>query len=1048
LFYLTVKDICSLPNIYQCCVASTSPAPSLVTWHQRTHLSDDLLIKLSKGFAEGIKIEDEFLIHNLSICEDCGLSKPEKNSRKRKGKRKIAKFNLEQVDSDVKVVNVKGFKDEIYILSFRCARSKFTWLYFMKNKNDTREALLHFKINVIQQLKPENSVEFVLRRVHTDGGGEFFGQFEQLCKELSLRHTLSPPYCPELNNYAESYWRILMQTTRAFLSHAKLPIRLWTYACSYANYILNRTLLRPIEHTLKTSYEWLMGEKPDLCNIRTWGTQVYSFIPEQTRGNKSLSNRGLLGYFVGFADNFVHSVNLYTPEGQISPHKLEDVLFNEIIVPRVHIDTGEEVPHLPHIIIEPSSSLTTEGEESSTQLRSQSENQIQSQDKRKKRNSENESSGPRTSKRLRGKHVNVYTDRRSFIYSASSMKESARLLSESELRILKHAEQDPLTPEKILEWIQAIEKEKISIKINDVFQIVKKPYNRKILRTMWVLTKKFDELGNEIAKKARNVLLGNHTTEGIDYYETYAPVAKLSSLRMFLAVVTQFRMDMIQGDVNTAFLNAEIEEEIFLEIPAFFRWNEFLESLGDNDPLKRELPEDLCLKLKKSQYGLKQSSRNWYITFNDFLISIGFIPCSSEPCVYTYQDQFCRALFFLYVDDFILASTSHEFKDFVMKQISNRFKIKILGFPRTILGISIVKEGDHLFLHQKQKIEQLACDYNLEAAKPVFTPLDADRRLQKIMHSNKDKNSVYSGENPNNKSKQLETEYRSIVGRLNHIAQATRPDIAFSVAQLSKYLNNPTISHLFAAKRVIKYLFSTRHWCIVYRRDENSPLEFIVYSDSDWAGDPDTRRSQSGTLLILAFGPVHWSSTIQHLVALSSPEAETIALKQTVKDTLWLKNILQEMYRVQDKPIKVYEDKSSTIRIVTNPMISKKNRHMEIAYHFIIQHIEIGTISVMKVEGERNYADIFTKYFRVHPHTMFLQDLMEYKTFKSDFGKEEGTLKKQGYSNFSKHSSHESTNTYIDRYVLKGAAERMEHQTTQTGGKKMQLKGKFQGHKI
>jgi len=190
------------------------------------------------------------------------------------------------------------------------------------------------------------------------------------------------------------------------------------------------------------------------------------------------------------------------------------------------------------------------------------------------------------------------------------MKESARLLSESELRILKHAEQDPLTPEKILEWIQAIEKEKISIKINDVFQIVKKPYNRKILRTMWVLTKKFDELGNEIAKKARNVLLGNHTTEGIDYYETYAPVAKLSSLRMCLAVVTQFRMDMIQGDVNTAFLNAEIEEEIFLEIPAFFRWNEFLESLGDNDPLKRELPEALCLKLKQSQYGLKQLLAN------------------------------------------------------------------------------------------------------------------------------------------------------------------------------------------------------------------------------------------------------------------------------------------------------------------------------------------------------------------------------------------------------------------------------------------------------
>lgn len=120
-----------------------------------------------------------------------------------------------------------------------------------------------------------------------------------------------------------------MQTTRAFLSHSKLPTYLWTYACSYANYILNRTLLRPIEDTLKTSYEILFNEKPDLSEIKTWGTECYSFIPEEKRNNKSLSNRGLIGNFMGFADNYVHSINIYESQTRtINPHKIEDVIFN------------------------------------------------------------------------------------------------------------------------------------------------------------------------------------------------------------------------------------------------------------------------------------------------------------------------------------------------------------------------------------------------------------------------------------------------------------------------------------------------------------------------------------------------------------------------------------------------------------------------------------------------------------------------------------------------------------------------------------------------
>lgn len=839
----------------------------------------------------------------------------------------------------------------------------------MRNKSDARACLQHFKIDVLKQLNdnPLISTQFNLRRIHSDGGGEFLGEFESLCKEFELKHTLTPPYNPELNSLAESYWRILMQTTRAFLFQAALPIKLWTYACTYANFILNRTLLRPINGILKTSYEWIYGEKPNLSMIRTWGTPVYALIPEQLRVNKSLGNRASIGHFIGFADNYVHSVNVYDRNGVISPHKVEDVIFNEIIKPRSHIDTGDEISATPHIV-----EVNHKDEEEEPQHPIEDDTQI----KRKRTRPVISSEQLRRSKRLKDRHVKRY-GHISKTYATLDLSQKRNKLSQEELRVIERAEQDYLTPELIQKWMEAIEKEKSSIMMNDVFEIVKRPVDRRILRTMWVLTKKLDEEGNELAKKARNVLLGNQTEEGIDYYETFSPVAKLSSLRLFLALVVQFQMHMYQGDFNTAFLNASIDEDIFLEVPLFFRLTEMLETLPKNHELRRYNTSNLCLKLKKSQYGLKQSSRNWYITLNEYLINVlNFQPCKSEPCIYIHRSEKERSLLFLYVDDFILASTSQSFLETTIQRIENQYKIKRIGEPKMILGISIRREGDEIYLGQQGKIEKMVKEYNLESSAKVTTPLDPDHKLTKDSCSRKDKESVFHPDHPQSKADQLTTRYRSIVGKLNHISQATRPDIAYSVAVLSKYLNNPKISHLYAALRVIKYLNSTKHIRIRFKRNPKEPLELTAYSDSDWAGDLDNRRSQSGTILMLAGGPIHWTSSAQHVISLSSAEAEVIALKQTVKETLWMRNLLQETYRIQDKPVKIFEDNSSAIKIVTNPIISKKNRHMEIGYYFIISHIEIGSIEIEKISGLINYADLLTKYLRINQHQGLIDDIL------------------------------------------------------------------------
>lgn len=972
LYYIDIRDL--KDNQSKALLGSTKPMNNILTWHQRLHLSNDLIFKLAEHHATGINLKykklNKQLFGKISVCEACALARIRKKVHKHKERRTFPSKCLEEIDVDLKQVKV-GYAGYKYIMAMKCARSKFTWIFFLKTKDEAVQKLEYFKAYVLTKFVEDpdkTEVLFRVRQIKTDGGGEFEKEFKDACLKYGIAHIIVPAYSQYLNSYVESYWRTLMELTRTFLKHADISDFYWPWACLYANHILNRCLLHPIDKEVKTSYEWLYGVKPDLSKIRTFGCEIYRHVPLEKRDNKALSDWGEKGKFFGFCDNMVHGIFVLTPQNAVVEENYDFTVFNEIIMPRFHINNGKDISELL------AEDVDKDMEEDKAEAEAEKEKVVK---KRKRISRKRDEEGVRKSRRLIEKNRSNNAKDISQNLNDVDISEIKRILSKAEYYLLRKYVKRELTAEEIWQWLQAIGKEKASIAMNNVFELVMRPTNgTKIHGTDWRFDIKQDPVSLlELFKKARLVFRGDRTKEGIDYFHTFAPVAKLSSLRIFLAIVVEFEMEMWQGDVRTAFLNAGLEEELFLEIPLFYSIDEFINVLEDNDPLKKVHPSQLCLKLKKALYGLKQAPRNWFENIVNFILQLGFNACTAEPCLFYKIIGGDRIIIFLYVDDFIIAATNGHHLLKYRSMIANRYDIKEIGKPKKILGISIQYEGKDIIINQEDKITKLAEKFEvadikdefgnfIKQLRPILTPLDSKIKICKDMILSKKIPKKFQ-----DYTKQMIQElYRSLIGSVNHFNVGTRPDIAYAVSIFSKYLNCPTIFHLLLAIRLVRYLYTTRRCGI---RFSKSGMKFPTlvnksYTDSDWAAEVDGRRSQSGIVITLNNSPIHWASLTQHIVTISSAEAEIIALKQGAKDTIWIRNIIQELVKdcITMPATEINVDNSSSIKIVINPMISKKNRHMEIAFYFIVQHIQAGTIKVVKIKGELNKADMFTKVMK------------------------------------------------------------------------------------
>jgi hypothetical protein len=486
-------------------------------------------------------------------------------------------------------------------------------------------------------------------------------------------------------------------------------------------------------------------------------------------------------------------------------------------------------------------------------------------------------------------------------------------------------------------WEAAMKAEMNSMHENQVFELVDPPKGKNIVKCRWVFTLKD---GIPPKYKARLVARGFSQRFGVDFEETYAPTAHYDSLRLLLSIAAANQWMISQLDVSTAFLNGELKEEIFMEQPENF--------------VDHQYPGRVW-KLKRSLYGLKQSPRIWNETISQFLISIGFKQLESDNSIFCKQEGEDISIILLYVDDLLLFSNQKQLIKWMESKLFERFKMNTISDGGKFLGFEIIRseEDRSISINQNQFVSELLEKTDFRRISGVKTPMEPGLVLSK--HEN---------EPPMDKVDQdfmSEKPYRSIVGSLNYLACGTRPDIAFAVHNLSRHLENPRRTHWIALERVLNYLESNPEYSICYSKGQSTDNNFIhAYSDADHGGDNGDRHSISAYVFIINNGIVSWSCKAQETIALSSTEAEYVALSHCARNVLWFKSIFSEL-GIPFRQVIIKGDNLSSLHLAKNPILHQRTKHIDIKHHFIRQLIKNKVIDVEHVRTEDMLADPLTK---------------------------------------------------------------------------------------
>jgi len=487
------------------------------------------------------------------------------------------------------------------------------------------------------------------------------------------------------------------------------------------------------------------------------------------------------------------------------------------------------------------------------------------------------------------------------------------------------------------EWEKAMKVEMEALEKNKTWDIVELPKGKRLVGCRWVFTVKYKSDGSIERYKARLVAKGYTQTYGIDYLETFAPVAKMNTVRILLSLAAVFNWNLQQFDVNNAFLHGDLDEEIYMEVPPAF-----------------ESKKGMVCRLKKALYGLKQSPRAWFGRFTKVMTKLGYRQSQGDHTLSIRHSKTRKVTTLLvYVDDIIVTSDDSEEIQNLKKCLLKEFDIKELGKLKYFLGIEVAHSKQGIFISQQKYVLDLLKETGKLGCKPVATPIEYNHRL-----CNAPEDSVVD--------KGL---YQRLVGKLIYLSH-TRPDIAFVVSVVSQFMHDPREMHLQAVNRILQYLKGSPGKGILFKRGGNMVLE--AYTDADYAGSLVDRRSSSGYCTFLGGNLVTWRSKKQNVVARSSAESEFRSMAMGVCELLWLKIILDDLKIRWEGPMRLYCDNKSAISIAHNPVQHDRTKHIEVDRHFIKEKLDNGLICTPFVSTKDQVADVLTKGL---PNNMF-QDLI------------------------------------------------------------------------
>ncbi|KAM0000492.1 putative RNA-directed DNA polymerase [Helianthus debilis subsp. tardiflorus] len=473
---------------------------------------------------------------------------------------------------------------------------------------------------------------------------------------------------------------------------------------------------------------------------------------------------------------------------------------------------------------------------------------------------------------------------------------------------------------------------------NGTWTLVPQVSNVNVVDCKWVYKLKRDQHGAIKRYKARLVAKGFNQQPGIDYHETFSPVVKATTIRVVLSLAVTCGWSLRQLDVQNAFLHGDLNETVYLRQPP-----------GFVDPAR---PNHLCL-LHKSLYGLKQAPRAWFQRLSRALQHLGFHGSKTDPSLFIYSSAGTLLYMLVYVDDIILTGNNPTAMDSVVKSLSSTFAIQDMGTLSYFLGIEVQSKGPDLILSQRKYILEILNKAGLSQSKPVSSPCSPSVHL-------------VLGDSP---SFDNPVRYRQIVGALQYLT-LTRPDIAFAVNKVCQFMHSPTENHWSAVKRILRYLQGSLNHGLLFRRSSGSTLHaytdanyrsLTAYSDADWAGCPDDRRSTGGFAIYLGSNLVSWSARKQRTVSRSSTESEYKALADTVAELTWLDSLLHELcVPMKSAPI-LWCDNLGATYLSANPIFHARTKHVEVDFHFVREKVAQGRLVVQFISTHDQIADVFTK---------------------------------------------------------------------------------------
>ena len=864
------------------------------------------------------------IIKHLEVpgqCKSCIAGKMVNQPYQQKNKRCSRKLQLIHTDicGPMNVTSNSGYR---YFITFIDDASGMVQVYYLKKRSESVQKLRQFCSWA------ETQTGRKVQRIRTDNAKEFiYGEFAEECISRGIEQETTAPYAHASHGLAERMNRTLVSNARALINAAGIPKKYWPYAVHTVVQSYNRLPInRPQNAQTTPFYEWY-NVTPNISRFRVFGCLCYAKVPNELL--QKWDERGIPCIHLGIAEGQGYYVIPIYDNPTRMIYVRRDVIFMEDKFLR-DLQNHQEITY----------TIPKETQNNEEIVKTPEEPEQQ------------EYNRPRRQQVPREFWDNYYDgDATVYMVQAEDIQDEifTFAMDLGDVPIPK-TYQEAMNSTYQQQWKNAMDQEIKSLTDRKVYEVVQRPKDlqKTSVTGRWVFDLKRSPTGEILRFKARFVARGFTQVEGLDYYLTFTPVLRYATLRILFAIAAVKRWHVHQLDVKTAYLYGEIDAEIYIEPPQGY-----------------ETEYNHIWRLLKSLYGLKQSGRCWHKCLHEWIMTRGFTRSNADPCLYYRRREGNLLILTIYVDDLLLFSCDLQSIQQMKAELSGRFEMSDLGPVQRILGLNVIHDhkGHLEAIYTPFTIPRLLKLTNLEHCNIISTPADPNQKLTKAMMPQTEED----------KADMRRIPYRQVVGALMFLALTTRPDILFAVGEVSRYLSNPGQIHWTAVKRILRYLKGTQDIVLYLPR---GVADIVGFTDADWGSDLDTRRSITGFLFTIGAKATLWNRKLQPTPALSTAEAEYMALSGSVQEALWAKRLLQELNLLHETdPVPMYTDNKAAISIAKDPKDHQRTKHIDIRWHFIRQCIQEMKVVVVHTNSQNNLADFFTKPLP-KPNFQRLRDLL------------------------------------------------------------------------